>query len=67
MDKETILKHASEYLSKEHSEEHINELCKTICDIMGKEFNPIYLPDRPNEVKYANCSAKLAEDRKSVV
>ena len=39
----------------------INELCKTICDIMGKEFNPIYLPDRPNEVKYANCSAKLAE------
>jgi len=38
----------------------INELAKTIADILEFKLNPIYLPDRPQEVKEANCSADKA-------
>jgi UDP-glucose 4-epimerase len=38
----------------------INELAKNIADIVGLEFDPIYVPARPCEVKYATCSARKA-------
>jgi UDP-glucose 4-epimerase len=38
----------------------INELAKRISTIINFELNPIYFPDRPQEVKYANCSAEKA-------
>lgn len=38
----------------------INDLSKTICKLMNKEFNPIYVEDRPLEVKFATCSANKA-------
>lgn len=38
----------------------INELAQTISDIVGFDLNPIYLPDRPQEVRDANCNADKA-------
>jgi len=38
----------------------INQLAKTIADLIGFDLNPIYVPDRPQEVKFANCSAEKA-------
>lgn len=38
----------------------INELAGTIADLIGVEFSPIYLEDRPQEVKLATCSADKA-------
>jgi Nucleoside-diphosphate-sugar epimerases len=38
----------------------VNHLGKTVSKILGKEFDPIYLPGRPLEVKHANCSADKA-------
>jgi len=38
----------------------INKLARTIADIIGMELKPISLPDRPQEVKEANCSADKA-------
>lgn len=38
----------------------INTLAETIADIIGFDLDPIYLPDRPQEVKLANCSADKA-------
>ena len=38
----------------------INELAKTIADIIGFRLEPIYISDRPLEVKEANCSADKA-------
>ena len=38
----------------------INELARTIAKLMGKPHNPIYIKDRPLEVKYANCSSDKA-------
>lgn len=38
----------------------VNELAHTITDLLEVEFNPIYIPQRPLEVKYANCSADKA-------
>jgi UDP-glucose 4-epimerase len=39
----------------------INELASTIAELIGfKDLNPIYLPDRPQEVKVATCSADKA-------
>ncbi len=38
----------------------INELAKIIADAIGFDLNPIYLPDRPQEVKFASCSADKA-------
>jgi UDP-glucose 4-epimerase len=40
----------------------INTLAETIADIIGFELDPIYKPDRPQEVKLANCSADKARD-----
>lgn len=40
----------------------INELAKKIANILNFKLNPIYVPERPLEVKYANCSADLARD-----
>lgn len=38
----------------------INELATTIADIIGFDLQPVYMPDRPQEVKLANCSADKA-------
>ncbi|WP_339837756.1 NAD-dependent epimerase/dehydratase family protein [Paenibacillus sp. FSL R7-0272] len=38
----------------------INELAKTISELMDWPFEPIYVPDRPLEVKYATCLADKA-------
>ncbi len=38
----------------------ILELAQKITNIMSVDFDPIYFPDRPQEVRDANCSADLA-------
>lgn len=38
----------------------INTLAKTIADILEFQLAPIYVPDRPQEVKLATCSADKA-------
>ncbi|MFB6202797.1 MAG: NAD-dependent epimerase/dehydratase family protein [Halorhabdus sp.] len=38
----------------------INTLAETIADILDFELDPIYVGDRPQEVKLANCSADKA-------
>ena len=38
----------------------INELAETIADILHFKLEPIYLPDRPQEVKEANCASDKA-------
>jgi len=38
----------------------INQLASEIADILDFDLKPIYLPDRPQEVKNANCSANKA-------
>lgn len=40
----------------------INQLAKEILDLTGSELVPLYYPDRPKEVRYANCSAKKAKE-----
>jgi UDP-glucose 4-epimerase len=40
----------------------INKLAETIQKIMQTDFEPIYLPGRPQEVFEANCSANLARN-----
>jgi UDP-glucose 4-epimerase len=38
----------------------ILELARTIADLIGFELHPIFVPDRPQEVALANCSADKA-------
>lgn len=38
----------------------INELALKIASIVGFSLDPIYVPGRPQEVEYANCSANKA-------
>jgi UDP-glucose 4-epimerase len=38
----------------------INQLAGTIAGLLSFDLAPIYLPDRPQEVKYATCSADKA-------
>jgi len=38
----------------------INELAQTIAELLDFDLDPIYMPDRPQEVKLANCSAEKA-------
>ena len=38
----------------------INELARTIADLLEFDLDPIYMPDRPQEVRLANCSADKA-------
>lgn len=38
----------------------INELAKNIADLIGFDLKPTYVPERPQEVKLANCSAEKA-------
>lgn len=38
----------------------INELANEIASIMNFTLNPVYYPQRPNEVKYATCSSEKA-------
>ena len=38
----------------------INELAARILKLMGANFAPIYMPERPKEVKLASCSADLS-------
>jgi UDP-glucose 4-epimerase len=40
----------------------INHLAETIADIIDFDLDPIYKPDRPQEVRLANCSADKARD-----
>lgn len=35
----------------------ILELAETIADVVGMDLDPIFMPGRPQEVKFANCSA----------
>lgn len=41
----------------------INELFKKISNILKFNKEPLYFPDRPNEVKYSNCSADKARKK----
>lgn len=36
----------------------INALAAKIAHLLGSNCEPLYVPDRPQEVKYANCSAE---------
>lgn len=38
----------------------INQLAETIADIIDFDLDPLYKPERPQEVKLANCSADKA-------
>lgn len=38
----------------------VNELYRTIRDLVGYQGEPLYMPDRPREVKLATCSADMA-------
>jgi len=38
----------------------INQLAKELADIMNFDLDPIYVKDRPKEVKYATCSSDKA-------
>jgi UDP-glucose 4-epimerase len=38
----------------------INKLAETIAELLNFELKPIYMPDRPQEVKFATCSADKA-------
>ncbi len=38
----------------------INELAEIIADIIGFKVDPVYVPDRPQEVRLASCSAEKA-------
>lgn len=38
----------------------INQLAQIIADILGMELKPVYMPDRPQEVRLASCSAEKA-------
>ena len=40
----------------------INRLAETIAGILKFDLHPVYLPDRPQEVKLATCSADKARD-----
>jgi UDP-glucose 4-epimerase len=40
----------------------INDLAKTIAELLDFDLDPIYMPDRPQEVKLANCSAEKARN-----
>ena len=54
MDKEIInIGPDEEYIS-------INTLAETIAELIGFELHPIYISERPLEVKEANCSADKA-------
>ncbi len=38
----------------------INQLAKIVAELIGMELKPVYMPDRPQEVKVATCSAEKA-------
>ncbi len=38
----------------------INQLAKIVSELIGMKLDPIYMPDRPQEVKVATCSAEKA-------
>ncbi len=38
----------------------INELARTIADILSFDLDPVYMPGRPKEVKHATCSSDKA-------
>jgi len=38
----------------------VNKLAAEIADILNFDLHPVYLPDRPREVRYAHCSADKA-------
>ncbi len=40
----------------------INELAAVIADILNFKLDPVYVPDRPQEVKLATCSADKARN-----
>jgi UDP-glucose 4-epimerase len=40
----------------------INQLAQILADLLNFKLDPIYFPDRPQEVKIATCSADLARD-----
>jgi len=40
----------------------INELAKTVADLLNFDLHPIYVPDRPQEVKLATCSSNKARE-----
>lgn len=41
----------------------INQLAQIIADILNFKLDPIYIPDRPQEVRLATCSAQKARKR----
>jgi len=47
-------------IGPDHGEVTINELARRIAGLLDFDLDPIYLPDRPAEVKVALCSAEKA-------
>ena len=41
----------------------LNELFKKISNILKFNKEPLYFQERPNEVKYSNCSADKAREK----
>ncbi len=41
----------------------INQLAKIIAELLDFPLEPIYMPDRPREVKHATCSADKAREK----
>jgi UDP-glucose 4-epimerase len=48
-------------IGPEEEEVTILELSETIADIIGFKLDPIFMPDRPREVKIAHCSSMKAK------
>ena len=36
----------------------VNKTCKTVLEVMGRNLKPVYVEERPNEVKHAFCTVK---------
>lgn len=47
-------------IGPDEGEVTINELATAISDILGFDLNPIYVPERPQEVKHATCCSDKA-------
>jgi UDP-glucose 4-epimerase len=49
-------------IGPEHGFVSINALATEIAEQLDFQLNPIYVPDRPQEVKVAYCSSQLARE-----
>lgn len=49
-------------IGPDESPVQIIDLAKVIADIIGFNLDPVFMPDRPQEVKFATCSADKIRD-----